>query len=273
MVLLTFWAAMTSGGYAVAAGTGVVALNESYAIGSGTNVLLETAFNGDIQAYETTSMMIDLLGMGIVQCGIDNAALGQSNNKRNKKGVYVEKKSDSDSNPSNGGKYTGFKYKHNPSDSPKVLQDAIEDANSVYGYKPNDTGSLKKFVKYDWTDPEVVAKFRENRLQYHIENDAYGDLVKSMRVDGHTDVEIAKTLVEKRNINRLSSYIDENGRIIDIELYNQAKEHCVSYEQLRQGYNGKPGKTDLEIIESTMRGNEGMDACCGLYDDYYSTYK
>lgn len=81
---------VTAGGYAVAAGTGVVALNESYAIGSGTNVLLETAFNGDIQAYETTSMMIDLLGMGIVQCGIDNAALGQSNNKSNKKGVYVE---------------------------------------------------------------------------------------------------------------------------------------------------------------------------------------
>ena len=81
---LTFWAAMTAGGYAVAAGTGAVALNESYAIGSGTNVLLETAFNGDIQAYETTSMMIDLLGMGIVQCGIDNAALGQK-----RKGVYV----------------------------------------------------------------------------------------------------------------------------------------------------------------------------------------
>ena len=81
---------VTAGGYAVAAGTGVVALNESYAIGSGTNVLLETAFNGDIQAYETTSMMIDLLGMGIVQCGTDNAALGQSNNKSNKKGVYVE---------------------------------------------------------------------------------------------------------------------------------------------------------------------------------------
>ena len=68
---------VTAGGYAVAAGTGAVALNESYAIGSGTNVLLETAFNGDIQAYETTSMMIDLLGMGIVQCGTDNVALGQ----------------------------------------------------------------------------------------------------------------------------------------------------------------------------------------------------
>lgn len=32
---------------------------------------------------------------------------------------------------------TGFKYEHNPSDNPKVLQDAIEDPNAVYGYSPN----------------------------------------------------------------------------------------------------------------------------------------
>lgn len=94
-----------------------------------------------------------------------------------------------------------------------------------------------------------------------------------MRADGHSDVEIAKTLVEKRNANRLSSYIDENGKISDIELYNQAKEHCVTYEQLKHGINGNPGKSDLQIIESAMKGNEGMDACCGLYDDYYYTYK
>ena len=166
-----------------------------------------------------------------------------------------------------------FKYKNNPSDSPKVLLDAVEDSNAVYGYRPNDTGSLKKFVKYDWTDSDVVAKFRENRLRYHIENDGYRELVNSMRADGHSDVEIAKTLVEKRNANRLSSYIDENGKISDIELYNQAKEHCVTYEQLKHGINGKPGKSDLQIIESAMKGNEGMDACCGLYDDYYYTYK
>ena len=166
-----------------------------------------------------------------------------------------------------------FQYKHNPSDSPKVLLDAVEDTNAVYGYRPNDIGSLKKFVKYDWTDSDVVAKFRENRLRYHIENDGYRELVNSMRADGHSDVEIAKTLVEKRNANRLSSYIDENGKISDIELYNQAKEHCVTYEQLKHGINGNPGKSDLQIIESAMKGNEGMDACCGLYDDYYYTYK
>ena len=166
-----------------------------------------------------------------------------------------------------------FQYKHNPSDSPKVLLDAVEDTNAIYGYRPNDTGSLKKFVKYDWTDSDVVAKFRENRLRYHIENDGYRELVNSMRADGYSDVEIAKTLVEKRNANRLSSYIDENGKISDIELYNQAKEHCVTYEQLKHGINGKPGKSDLQIIESAMKGNEGMDACCGLYDDYYDTYK
>ena len=69
-----------------------------------------------------------------------------------------------------------FQYKHNPSDSPKTLLDAVEDTNAVYGYKPN----------------------------------------------------------------RLSSYINEDGKILDIELYNQAKEHCVSYEELKNGINGKP---------------------------------
>ena len=166
-----------------------------------------------------------------------------------------------------------FKYKHNPSDSPKVLLDAVEDANAVYGYRPNNTGSLKKFAKYDWSNPDVVAKFRNNRLLYHIENDGYKELVNTMRKEGYSDVEIAKTLVEKRNANRLSSYINEDGTISDIELYNQAKEHCVSYEELKNGINGKPGKSDLQIIESAMKGNEGMDACCGLYDDYYYTYK
>ena len=125
-----------------------------------------------------------------------------------------------DSKVFEGGGDAKFQYRHNPSDSPKVLLDAVEDTNAVYGYRPNDTGSLKKFVKYDWTDPDVVAKFRENRLRYHIENDGYRELVNSMRADGHSDVEIAKTLVEKRNANRLSSYIDENGKISDIELYN-----------------------------------------------------
>ncbi len=146
-----------------------------------------------------------------------------------------------------GGGNAKFQYKHNPSDSPKVLLDAVEDTNAVYGYKPNNTGSLKKFVKYDWSNPDVVAKFRNNRLLYHIENDGYKELVNSMRADGYSDVEIAKTLVKKRNANRLSSYINEDGKISDIELYNQAKEHCVSYEELKHGINGKPGKSDLQM--------------------------
>lgn len=52
---------------------------------------------------------------------------------------------------------------------------------------------------------------------------------------------------------------------MDVELYNQALEHCVSYEDLRNGIGGKMPKTDLEIIESATRTNPAMDACCGLY--------
>lgn len=52
---------------------------------------------------------------------------------------------------------------------------------------------------------------------------------------------------------------------MDVELYNQALEHCVWYEDLRNGIGGKMPKTDLEIIESATRTNPAMDACCGLY--------
>jgi len=72
---------VTAGGYVVAGGMGAVAVNESFAVGSGTNVLVETVFDGDVQAYETTTMCIEMLGMMYVQCGMDNAALGMDESK------------------------------------------------------------------------------------------------------------------------------------------------------------------------------------------------
>lgn len=36
-----------------------------------------------------------------------------------------------------------------------------------------------------------------------------------MRSQGKTEEEIEKVMVKRRNQNRLASYIDENGRIID----------------------------------------------------------
>ena len=65
-------------------------------------------------------------------------------------------------------------------------------------------------------------------------------------------------------MSRLASYVDESGNIIDTDLYNQSLEHCVSYDDLITGINGKLPKTDLEIIKSATKTNPAMDACCGL---------
>lgn len=50
-------------------------------------------------------------------------------------------------------KYGNGHYDNNPSDNPKVLADAEEDPNAVYGYKPKKDGSLKNFANVDWSDP------------------------------------------------------------------------------------------------------------------------
>ncbi|MFA9379365.1 MAG: hypothetical protein ACERKZ_21865, partial [Lachnotalea sp.] len=171
-----------------------------------------------------------------------------------------------------GSRTSGFKYINNPSDNPKVLEDALEDIKAVYGYRPSATGSVKAFAEDDWSDIELVNSYRENRIQYHLENDVNIEIANTLRAEGKTDSEIARILVERRNNNRLASYIDEKGNITDIKKYNQALAHCKTYEELKRGTKVKSGKTDLDIIESSIRGNPGFDACTGLYDNYYNTY-
>lgn len=156
-----------------------------------------------------------------------------------------------------------------PASDPKVLEDAVEDSKAVYGFKPNEKGSLKEFATEDWSDPIYVANQRKIRIDYIKENKQYGQIVEEMRKQGFSESEIAKSLVDTRNTHRLSYYFDEAGNIIDKSKYQQALEHCVSYEDLRAGIrNGikcKPPKTDAEIIRSAMNTNPAYDACVGLY--------
>jgi len=63
----------------------------------------------------------------------------------------------------NAEKYGNGHYDNNPSDNPKVLADAEEDPNAVYGYKPKKDGSLKNFANEDWSDPEFVESARQKK--------------------------------------------------------------------------------------------------------------
>ena len=167
-----------------------------------------------------------------------------------------------------GGNITRFTYKHNPSNNPKVLADAVEDPKAIYGYRPSKEGSLKAFANGDWSNPDFVEGLRQDRISYHNRNEVgVLELITKMRNQGYTDDQVVRAVVEYRNQSRLSAYLDAKGNVIDQEGYAQALAHCKTYEQLRA-----EGKTNEAIIKSATRGNPGMDASTGLYDDYYNQY-
>ena len=68
-------------------------------------------------------------------------------------------------------------YTNNPNDNPKVLANAVEDPNAVYGYRPSEDGSLKNFAKEDWSNPEFVENAKQKRLQYIEDDNAIYDMI------------------------------------------------------------------------------------------------
>lgn len=166
-------------------------------------------------------------------------------------------------------KYGNGHYDNNPSDNPKVLADAEEDPNAVYGYKHKKDGSLKNFANVDWSDPEFVESARQKRIQYIEDDRSICDLVSDMKNKGCSTEEIAHLICDYRNQTRLNSYLDLDGNIINENGYNAALERMQtrSYDALISS-----GKTPEQIISSSMRTNPAMDACVGLYDENFNSY-
>lgn len=256
-----------SGG-AIAAAETVFSVNDAYACGSGYNPLLDVAFDNDIEAYETAEFCIDTLALGYVQAA---EAYGRSCSGE---GVYIENEDDQSDDIRDvqiqDEERAVFKYKHDPSQNPKVLRDAVEDPNAVYGFRPRKGGSLDSFVYGDWEDPAAVEIYRQNRIAYHNRNEgAAQQIVSDMTAKGASVEEIAKAACEYRNQSRISAYLDFEGNIINIDGYNAAllRAESNSYDNLIQR-----GKTPEQIIKTATKGNPAMDACTGLYDEYFDTY-
>ena len=158
---------------------------------------------------------------------------------------------------------------NNPSDNPKVLADAVQDPNAVYGYRPSEDGSLKNFANKDWSDPTVVESAKQERIAYIADDQEINRLVSDMRNQGYSSEDIARAACDFRNQTRLNSYIDANGNITDYDGYAAALERMTtrSYDALIQS-----GKTPEQIISSSTRTNPAMDAIVGLYDQNFDTY-
>jgi hypothetical protein len=170
-----------------------------------------------------------------------------------------------------GGSKAKFKYKSNPMDNPKAAKDIIENPDAVYGFSPKKGGRLDDFVDMiDWTDAEQVASARAQRIAYHNKMSTNLDSkVKKLLDDGYSMEDIAKNMINERNQNRINTYI-KNGNYEGLEgMYKSNLKEYGNAEGPTYEYMLKKCGSNEEIINSSIKSNLGMDACTGLYDEYF----
>lgn len=164
-----------------------------------------------------------------------------------------------------------FTYTHDPRENPEAMADIIENADAVYGFSPDpESQRLGIYAKYDWTDPEYVAKVQEERRDYHESLESMNDILNRMREEGASVEEMARAVSAERNRLRLESY-----------KYNLFGLAAVKISNLKTyGHFDGPTPDELyekygswnTVIQNAFSPNMGMDVCCGLYDEYYWLY-
>ena len=164
-----------------------------------------------------------------------------------------------------------FAYIHDPRENPEAMADIIENADAVYGFSPNpDSTRLGSFAEYDWTDPEFVAKAQETRRSYHETMDSMTDILYRMRDEGASIKEMAKAVSEERNRLRIEAYKDDPEALANLKesnLKTYGNENGPTPESLYEKYGSW-----ITVLQKSFSPNMGMDACCGLYDEYYELY-
>lgn len=164
----------------------------------------------------------------------------------------------------------GFAYAHDPRDNPKAMADIIEDTDAVYGFKPSTDGSLASYAEMDWTDSALVERGRQERIAYH---ESIADMYKMlyyMQATGATTEQIARAVSAKRNEIRIASYANDPEGLAklkarNLELYGNENGGSPEYFYNRYG-------SWETVIDKSFSTNSGMDACLGLYDDYFALY-
>ena len=164
-----------------------------------------------------------------------------------------------------------FTYVHDPRLNPEAMADIIENPDAVYGFSPSpESKRLGTYAEYDWTDPDFVAEAQTARREYHESMDTMTDIIYRMRDEGASLEEIARAVSTERNRLRLAAYDgDPDGlakaKASNLETYGQ--EEGPTPDQLFEKY----GDWTI-VLQKAFSANMGMDACCGLYDEYYWLY-
>ena len=165
----------------------------------------------------------------------------------------------------------GFAYLHDPRENPAAMEDIVENADAVYGFSPDPNSKrLGFYAEYDWSDPVLVAKAQEERRAYHESMDSMTDILYRMRDEGASIEEMARAVSTERNRVRLDSYRDNPEGLAaakksNLETYGH--EDGPTPDELYEKYGSW-----TEVLQKAFSTNMGMDACCGLYDEYYQLY-
>jgi len=167
---------------------------------------------------------------------------------------------------------TPFRYEHDPRLNPSAMADIVVDPAAVYGFAPSREGSLAAYADFDWSDPALVngENGRLARIAYHESLAEMYMMLEEMRAAGASAEEIARAVSTKRNELRLAAYDgDPEGLAVakarNLEKYGH--EEGPLPEELYEKYGSWEA-----VIEKAFSVNSGMDACLGLYDDYYELY-
>lgn len=171
-------------------------------------------------------------------------------------------------NPASDG---GFVYEHDPRENPEAMKDIVENPAAVYGFSPDpESTRLGVYAEYDWSDPQFVAGAKEEREAYHASMDTMTDILYAMRADGATLEEMARAVSTERNRLRLAAYEkDPDGleKLKQSNLETYGHEDGPTPDELFEKYGSWQ-----QVLQKAFSANMGMDACCGLYDEYYQLY-
>ena len=170
-----------------------------------------------------------------------------------------------------GTEEAAFVYEHDPRDNPEAMKDIVENPDAVYGFSPDPASErLGSYAEYDWTDPEFVEQAQEERRAYHESMDSMTDILYEMRENDASMEEMARAVSEERNRLRIEACKDDPEALASMKesnLKTYGHEDGPTPDELFEKYGSW-----TTVLQKAFSPNLGMDACCGLYDEYYWLY-
>ena len=165
-----------------------------------------------------------------------------------------------------------FAYVNNPADNPKAMADIVVNPDAVFGFSPSpDSARLKDYADaLDWTDPEQVARARENRRAYHESMSELYRMIEDMLGEAKPVEEIARAVSRRRNELRLEGYKDDPDGLAIVRQSNlntYGDELGPTPDFLYEKYGSWQ-----TVLEKALGTNAGMDACLGFYDEMFELY-